>query len=143
MITEVVKARPRHIVDLIRNMRDEDREELESVGLTPRTAWAHYKNSVLCRAFEVNGQTAVVWGVVGDFFGELGELWMLTTPTVELAPKAFVVNGRKQIEEFLTLYSTLAGNFINTYRGARRYAETLGFTIVEGEPLSVFIKERD
>lgn len=143
MRTEVVKARPRHIVDLIQNMRTDDVNELAVVGLTPATAWTHYKQSVLCRAFEVDNETAVVWGVVGDLFGGFGELWMLTTPAVERAPKAFVTNGRQQVNEFLSLYHTLAGLFVHTYRGARRYAETLGFTIIEGEPLCAFIKERD
>jgi hypothetical protein len=67
MRIEIVKTRPRHVVDLVSNMRADDAAELSMLGASPREAWNQYSHSVLSRTLEIDGRVAVVWGQVGGW----------------------------------------------------------------------------
>ena len=131
--------RPAQISDvynLARTLRDGDRLEVASAGLTPaatlRTAFRH---AIIRRTAIVDGEIAAMWGMGGEMLGEVGYPWMLTAPPVERVPIGFLKEARKGVADMLRMRNRLEGTVAAQYTCACRFLEALGFVLGEPKPI--------
>lgn len=126
---EIIPATLAHGYELARNLRAEDRAEVSAAG-DPRHLIRHsIRRSFVKRTALVDGRVAAMWGMGGTVVSNEGDIWLLTTAAVELAPVRFIRQARAEIEHMLTVRSRLSGTVAVSYGRAVRLLEVLGFTI--------------
>jgi hypothetical protein len=84
----------------------------------------------------IDGEPAVVGGVVGSVLGGEGMPWLLTTAAVERAPVAFVREARRNVQQALVAYPSLANYVHAPYKRAIGFLLLLGFAIDPPEPIA-------
>lgn len=132
-------AEPHHIRSLAERLRDDDMAELQAAGTGPmRALWRSYRQSTYAKVAFVDGELAAAWGLAGEPLGRSGRPWLLTAPSVERAPLAFVKEARKEVALMLTINPVLWGYVDDAYTRAIRLLELIGFTIGEPVPLGPF-----
>lgn len=125
-----------HCAMLVAHMREADKLEMTDFGVSPqRGLWQCFKKSTIRRTGFVDGKIALMGGVSGGMMAHEGEIWMLTTPAVEIIPIAFVKEARKFATQMLAIFPTLTGNVSASYTKAIRFLEMAGFTVEEAKPL--------
>jgi hypothetical protein len=115
---------------LARNLRDGDRLEVASLGLTPIAGLRKTFYSALDRRTAlIDGAIAAMWGVSGSAFGHTGYPWLMTAPVIETLPVSFVRQARREVGRMLATHRRLEGSVAAQYAMACRFLETLGFTL--------------
>lgn len=118
------------IYELAANLRAQDRMEITSLGLEPRAILrASFRNSILRKAYHVDGELAAVSGLGGELMADIGAPWLMTTPVVERVPLSFVKIARREVSEMLRHRLRLENVVAASYLGACRLLEVLGFTL--------------
>jgi hypothetical protein len=132
------ELRPAEISDvhvLARTLRDGDRLEMTSLGLSPVMALRRaFRGAIIRRTAIIDGEIAAMWGMEGAMLGPVGYPWMLTAPPVERVPIAFLREARKGVCEMLRLKNRLEGHVAADYTCACRFLEVVGFRLGEPEP---------
>lgn len=130
--------RPAEITDvytLARNLRDGDRLEVTSLGLSPMVALRKsFQHAIIRRTAIVDDQIAAMWGMGGTMLSNVGYPWMLTAPAVERVPVGFFREARSGVLEMLRLRNRLEGHVAAQYTCACRFLTALGFELGEPEP---------
>ncbi len=117
-------------------LRDQDRMEMTCLGLEPRTILrASFRNSILRRAYFVDGELAAVSGLGGELMADIGAPWLMTTQAVARVPVSFVKIAREAVAEMLCHRIRLENVVAASYVGACRLLEVLGFTLEAPQPL--------
>lgn len=130
---EILPCRARHIAEISRNLRAEDRAEIENAGLHPRHfLFRLYSESTLYRrAALIDGEVAAVWGDQAPLLSTEGHLWLLTAPPIERLPLAFFRETRREIRERLAVRSMLRADAASGYGRALRFFAMLGFEVLD------------
>lgn len=128
----IVDAERKHMVELAKRMRENDRNEIIGMGTDVKTALdITWRESLMTRAAFVDGELAAVWGVGGSALSGCGQPWMLTTPAFETVKFFAVRSAMREIGRWLTVFPRLENHVDATYRGACRFLEVLGFRLEE------------
>ncbi len=112
-------------------MRPQDRVEAETIACgVPLRHFLHglYRESVECRAALVDGEVAVVWGVLGPILASDARVWLFTSAAVERAPYAFFREVRLAVAAMLETRHTVVTTVTASYAQAIRFYEMVGFT---------------
>jgi hypothetical protein len=142
MIT-VRKARSRDVVDLLSNLRVEDREELEATGTDPRRAvWGSWRLSDYAQVVLVDERVAAIGGVAPVGNSGIADIWLLTTPAVEFVRTAFVKIARDELEFVHERFWRVQGFCYFRYTRALKFLRLLGFTVEDTRPFCRIWKER-
>ncbi len=88
-------------------------------------------------AVRFDGELAVVWGVVptNSVAGLVGYLWMLPTAVTHRRPRAFLAWARKALGEALRHWDQIEAFVAAEHRRDLRWAERLGATFGDPQPL--------
>ena len=131
---EIAPAEYMHLLALAPLMRTGDRCEVMAAGMTPLKAlWRSWRASMISKAAFVDGEIAAVWGMAGSPLSGVGNPWLLTSPTVEKVPRAFLEISRDEVRHMLTLCPVLVGLVDPTYYKAVRFLKFLGYAL--GDPI--------
>lgn len=134
-----VTVRPSVLADvyeLAANLREGDREEVESLGMDVRVGIRNsFRHAVLRKTYLVDGEVAAMSGLCGSMLGDIGEPYLMTGRAAERVPVAFVRHAKASVAEMLGLKRRLEGHVAAKYTRACRLLEVLGFTL--GDPLPV------
>lgn len=123
---------PAHLEVIAGLLRADDVAEVGAFGWTPRQAvWRSWRRSIFSQTAYVDGDLAAVLGVGGCPLGRVGEPWLLTTPAVERAKAAVLLEGRGFVLQMLGIFPELKGKVSADYRRATRFLEVLGFSLSE------------
>ena len=132
MIHSFVPTEACHVQAIAERLRADDVLEVQAAGLTPRGAiWRSWRRSIFANTIFVGDEIAAVYGVGGCPLGRVGEPWLLTTPAVERAKAATLMEGRAFVHQMLAIFPELKGKVSADYRRAVRFLEVLGFTLSE------------
>lgn len=113
-----------------RNLRADDRAELEAFGLEPCAMLRRLAGeSLFCKGAIVDGLPAAAWGCAGPMLSATGQMWLFTTPVVERVPMAFVKEARKAIAEVVSVKTSLVTSCLASYEKSLRLWAMLGFTV--------------
>lgn len=127
------EVRPSIVCDvytLAANLRDADREEVQSLGGEIKASIrVNYRDAILRKTYFVDGKIAAMTGLCGPMLSDIGYPYLLTTKQVELVPVSFLKLAREGISEMLTHRLRLEGYVAAKYVGACRFLECLGFTL--------------
>jgi len=107
---EIRDIEPQDIDELVRNMRQADRDEVKaSTNLPLRSVIDHsIRLSSYSKAGLVNGELACLWGVCPiSILSSKGSPWLLATPVIEQYPMAFLRRCKPYIKKFKELYSSM------------------------------------
>lgn len=128
-----------HIYELIETIRDDDRKEIEAMGITcAKGLWVSYKASFRTRTALIDGKVAAVWGVGGDLLSDTARPWLLTSYEVlKISPIAFARIYRSEVRGLLSLYSHLVNWVWADHASAIRMLEICGFKIGEIEKIGL------
>jgi len=118
-------------------LRAEDRAEVLALGVEPvdgllqslaaaREAWTYRDNGpIICMA----GVSPL------SLIGSTGVPWLLGSPLVAVHRRAFLVETRRMVAHWLTVFPLLRNVVDARYEAAIRWLRWLGFTIGEPFPL--------
>jgi hypothetical protein len=121
---------------LAANLREGDRDEVESLGMDVRVGIRNsFRHAVLRKTYLVDGEVAAMSGLCGSMLGDIGEPYLMTGPAAERVPLAFVKHAKASVAEMIHLKRRLEGHVAANYTKACRLLEVLGFAL--GEPLPV------
>lgn len=103
------EATVKDAMEVAKNIREEDRQELEGRGFTPLLlpcCVAYSEHSVAF--FDETGEIAGVGGITPDTSNSLsGVVWMICTPVVARRPHTFVREARRWLSEHEKNYRIL------------------------------------
>ncbi len=133
-----MRASHQHVLELARTMRSADVEECWACTRnTPlEAAQTSAAASTVARTLLFDGVVAGVFGVVPTVESALGGpqrgiVWALTADVVHAAPLAYVAWSRRLLAELLDYCPSLFNVIDERYTQALRWAEWLGFSLVE------------
>lgn len=132
---EIIPASIDHVYELAANLREGDRNEIESAGLDPRHCLRDtFKSAIIRKTALVDGKVACMFGLGGDLLSNTGKPWLLTSPVIETISVSFVREARKELAAMLAIRSHLQNWVAADYGRAIRFLEVLGFTVHEPAP---------
>ncbi len=136
-IVTIVPTTAEHILHIRDNLREDDRREVEGLGLTARQAlWRSFKRSVYTRTAIIDGEPVAAWGVAGSLLGLTGQPWLLTTEGVKkVSPLKFARIYQLELKEMLKIYPKMSNFVLSDYCEAVRLLEIVGFKLGESLPL--------
>jgi hypothetical protein len=128
-----VTVRPSVLADvyeLAANLREADRDEVESLGMDVRVGIRNsFRHAVLRKTYLVDGEVAAMSGLCGSMLGDIGEPYLMTSAAAERVPLAFVKHAKASVAEMLGLKRRLEGHVAANYVRACRLLQVLGFTL--------------
>jgi hypothetical protein len=123
------------VYQLARNLRDGDRLEVASLGVTPAVGLRKsFRNALLRRTALIDGEIAAMWGLGGTAMGHTGWPWLMTAPVIETLPVSFLREARREAGRMLATHRVLRGWVAADYTMACRFLQVLGFTLGAVEP---------
>lgn len=124
------------IYKLAAKLRQEDREEVEALGVDVRLGLRRsFRHAILRKTYFIDGELAAMSGLCGAMLGDIGEPYFLTGPAVERIPVAVVRQARESVREMLSHKRLLEGYVAANYVRAGRMLEMIGFTLGAPQPL--------
>jgi hypothetical protein len=137
---EIVPATLEHIQTMGETMNHEDRLEFLAAGLIPhRDLWKGWKRSIIRRSAIVDGELAAIWGVMGSLMGDVGTVWLITSPKArETSPHKFAAIYKEEVRKMLEIYPVLCNMVDDRYIGAKRMLRIAGFKMDEPQPIGKF-----
>lgn len=135
-ITDMTLA---HAYALAHNLRDDDRVECESLGLSAkmmlRKCW-HY--STMKKTILVDGVPAVGFGLTAPLLSSVAHPWMLTTPHVENCYLFLACEYRRQVQKMLELFPVLENHCLASYTKSLNLLKLVDFQVDEPKPYGPF-----
>ena len=132
---EIVETTKQHVYELIDNLRELDRAEIEGMGFScERALWRSYKKGLFNKTALLNGKVLAIWGVGGTMLGEIGVPWLLTSNEYnKISPMKFARIYRKEVAKMLELFPVLVNYVDASYNQAVRLLEISGFKLHDPE----------
>jgi hypothetical protein len=141
-------VRPSVVEDVYRlaaALRQNDREEVEALGVDPRMGIRRsFRDGTLRRTYFVDGEIAAMSGLCGALLGDIGEPYLMTTPAAERVPITLVRQAKFAVADMMRHKLRLEGHAAAQYTGALRLLEVLGFKLYPPAPFgpkgALFVK---
>lgn len=125
------------IYSLAKNLREEDKEELEALGETPLNSLkAGIRTGEKCFTVLVDGKIAGMYGYSKKDINNSSIIWFLGSRDCDKVPVAFVKEGRKLVNE-LTKDRDLRNIVYSGNKSHITYLKYLGFTVAENYPVEI------
>lgn len=132
---EVVPMTVDHIYELARNLREGDRMECAALGYSPQEIIRKsFYAAMIRRTVLIDGKVGASWGLSGTLLGEVGCVWLLTTPEVEKHYFKMVYLYANQVREMLAMYPRLENYCLASYTKSLRLLKIVGFTVEDPIP---------
>lgn len=137
VVIEIVPTEACHLQELKQNLRDADKKEIESFGISyGKALWRSYTRSLITRCALFDGKVAAVWGCSGVYMGEAGTPWLLTSEEVKkISPLRFARIYQEEVYDMLDLFPYLANYVDSRYTEAVRLLQIVGFKVGEPEEM--------
>jgi len=134
---EIVPTTRDHIYELLETIREDDRKEIEALGMTAaKGLWQAYRLSLITKTALIDGKVGAVWGLGGEALGDTARPWLLTsTESTKISPITFARIYRKEAHQMLSMFPNLINYVWCEHKAAIRMLEICGFTI--GKPLKL------
>ncbi len=131
---EIVPTTAAHVRALSATMREMDRREVQTFGWSAeKSLWRSFKRSVQVKTCLIDGAVAAIWGVGGEYMGEVGAPWLLTNENVyKVSALKFTRIYQIELKSMQQLFPTLSNYVLSDYSEAVRMLEIVGFEL--GEP---------
>ena len=116
-------------LEVISNLRMEDKREIEGLGHQPLAlVWCVENSAHVTVFYNSDGETAGIAGVGYDDRERVGQIWMVCTPAVEKNPVTFVRQAKLWLAEVGKDYNLLWN--VMDYRNKlhHKLVKMLGFT---------------
>lgn len=127
---KIVPATPAHLIELRKNMRPADRQEMLNYGgCMRRLLWQTYHDTLEPKAVLVDGKVAGVFGCIGTVIGMVGKPWWLSTPIADAYPIPLALLYRQEVRKMLENYDMLENWVDSTYDKSIRLMKIIGFNV--------------
>lgn len=125
---EVVDSKPKHINEIVPDLRDLHLREVAITGLTPKQVmWKCYRPSVIRRTALYEGRAVAIWGCAGTLLGGRGEPWLFATNEAVRLKFSLLRVVRGEIDAMARVYGMLGGIVNSENTVACQFLERLGF----------------
>lgn len=133
-MVEIVEPTRGQIRELARNLRADDRAEIEAFGVTPMKALLHcYNSSLYRRAALHEGHMVAAWGTGSSALCTESIFWLLTSPLIEHLKLSFLRIGRSELTKLLDIYPRLVVYVGLGHKKGIALLRHLDFTFEEAE----------
>jgi hypothetical protein len=135
----IVPTVARHIRELSRTIRELDRKEIESFGVSVDNGlWQSFRKGLMNQTAVIDGEVAAVWGCGGDYLGDQGSPWLLTSPAIhKISALRFARYYQREVHKMLDIFPYLFNYVDATYDEAVRLLMIVGFTLGEPEKIGL------
>ena len=117
------------------HLREDDRREIEALGLRPAGAVElSFHESDEAYTGVVGGEPAMIFGVGATMLSDEASIWALGTDLCDKVPIAMVRIGRRVVQSFLEDYPVLTNYCDSRYKKTIKWLKLLGFQVGEPEP---------
>tara|TARA_R110000823_G_scaffold59289_2_gene142526 strand:+ start:1700 stop:2152 length:453 start_codon:yes stop_codon:yes gene_type:complete len=137
------KSTLRDVVDMIPNIRYEDKREVQAVGYTPEQALGlSYLSSQICRSIlDKHGRVVGMYGVC-PIDSQIGQVWMLGTKGLLKIKTSFLRESRSEVEGMNSIFPLLCNQIDSRNKVHLRWIKWCGFKII-GEKMIGNVKFYD
>ena len=154
MITVTNDVTVQHILELEDQLRDEDRIELEAMGITRASLLGNLMETTECDpsttyvALDADGKVIAMGGLTESILNQdFGIVWLLGTKLLPNHIKSVIKKLKPILKQLIDESDYhLYGNMVHKdNKVARRFIKHLGFTITEqkfGDSLDIFTMEK-
>lgn len=131
----IVPTTPGHIKQVVLNLREADRLEIEALGLTPlRGIMLSVRTSLWARSL-IWDRPVAIFGVCGtSHFAATLTPWCVTTNDVNKRPIEFMRASRHVMDEYMGTYKHLYNVVDDRHEQSKRWLQRLGFTLHQPIP---------
>lgn len=125
----LVEVTPEHIAELVANMREEDRAEVEAFGDDPMEALeGSVARSVEAWTAQADGRVIGIFGLAPPtVLSDMAVPWLLTTKDMPYHKREFLVRSRQIVNDWQSRYGLLVNYVDMRYEKALRWLKWLGF----------------
>jgi len=135
-VIEIVPCTRRHLLDLRKNIREGDKNEILRMGWCVRNAlWKCFNETLEPKTALIDGETAACWGCSGTVLGMTGNPWLITAKISEKYPVAFYSIYKQEVSEMLEKWPVLTNVVDASYAQAIKILEMVGFKVYDEEPI--------
>mgnify|MGYP003625007109 CR=1 FL=1 len=136
---EIRKPTQADVDNLIKNMRQADRNELMALhNEIGRIVQYSFERSEHKWSVYANGEFVCMFGVgYAALVSDTGIIWMLGTDLIEQYKGAFIRHSKRYIEAMLTIYPVLSNYCDVRNKRTIRWLKFMGFTFSEPTPRGV------
>jgi hypothetical protein len=124
----IIPTTVEHIRQLIADLRDDDRREIEKWDVSPfKGIWRNYKGSKDCRSLFIGDRIMAIGGINGSVLGFVGKPWLMTSNAVNNYPLVFAVIYRREVHKWLKSYRFLETFVDSCYAKSIQMMRIIGF----------------
>ena len=133
---EIIQGTPSHVIELRKNLRELDAQEIRNFGACiRRVLWMTFNQTLVPKTVLVDGKVAGMFGCGGTVIGQVGKPWMLATPIADQYPLQFALLYRQEVRKMLEHYPILENLVDASYIQAIRLLKLMGFMVYDNEPI--------
>jgi len=135
---EIIPGRQFHCGAMVRRLRAEQRDAITALGVNLHSNLrSNFDASMFSRAWLVDGELAGLGGVTGSELSTTGYVWLALSEAATKFPIEIARETRRQLARVLLTKRDLITTIIPEDAKSLRFAEWLGFDIVEPTPVPV------
>jgi hypothetical protein len=128
---EIKPVRDKYIPELVSNLSDIARADIEDFGRLEAKLADEIKGSIFTQVGLWRGQVGCLWGVrKANLLDRYGYLWAMTTNLVEEHPFIFARQSKMVIDQMMEEYDCLHGVVRPELKRSIRWLKFLGFEIL-------------
>jgi hypothetical protein len=132
MIVRIEEAKPVHVYEILRNLRELDQPKFARVADPAKELVDMLGKSTRAFVGLIDGEVACLWGIhAKTLLADAAYLWMVTTPAVEEHPFVFVRHSQRMAQTILAEYSTIEGHVLVDNKVSAKWLKWLGAEIEE------------
>jgi len=121
---------------MVRRLRAEQRDAIAALGVNlHRDLRSNFDMSTFSRAWLIDGELAALGGVTGPEISSSGYIWLALSGLATKFPVETVKEARRQLARVLLTKRDLVTTIIPEDKKSLRFAEWLGFDIIEPTPM--------
>jgi hypothetical protein len=132
MIVRVEEARPVHVYEILRNLREHDKAAFALVEDPTEALLDAVRKSSRSYVGLVDGEAMCLWGMnARTILADAVYLWMVTSNTVEEHPFVFVRHSQRMARTILAEYGTIEGHVFISNPMSAKWLKWLGAQLVD------------
>jgi hypothetical protein len=135
VIVAIEPARPIHVYEILRNLREREKNILAGVEDADKQIIDEVRKSTRAFAGLIDGEVVCLWGIQArTLLADAVYLWMFTSSAVEEHPFVFVRHSQRMARSILDEYATIEGHVAINNPISAKWLRWLGATF---EPSSI------
>ena len=125
---EVIEAKPWHVGQMARTLKQEQREAISKFGVNLHKEMTRiYDASYYRKVWVIDGKIVAIGGVAGSIMSCVGFMWLAASTFALQYPVEMVKETKRQLANALSIHSELSATTIRGDQISKRFLHFFGF----------------